>query len=73
MRQADIRTHADPLQTLEVRSFWVQSIGTPRRGTRVDAITIAGAKLAGAHALRVQPDRVVVVESQVHLPSLELC
>lgn len=73
MHSTRISTHADPLTTLEVRSFWVQSIGVPRRGCRVSAITIAGAKLAGAHALRVQPDRVVVVESQVHLPSLELC
>jgi hypothetical protein len=73
MRTPAIRTHADPLLTLPVRSFWCQTIGTPRRGCRVDAITPAGAKLEGSHKLRVMPERVVVVESQAFLPSLELC
>ena len=70
MRCPRISTHPDPLTTLEVRSFWVQSIGVPRRGCRVSAITLAGAKLVGAHKLKVLPDRVVVVESQAYLPSL---
>lgn len=73
MRTPSIRTHADPLLSLPTRSFWCQTIGVPRRGCRVDAITNAGAKLEGSHKLRVQPDRCVVVESQLFLDSLGLC